>query len=104
MNGFVGKLRDYQKIGLDWLSFLNQFGFGGILADDMGLGKTLQTLTLLLKLKRKKLDINSLFSTEKSEQLSLFSTETKQNITQAASLIVVPTSLIHNWENEINIA
>jgi SNF2 family DNA or RNA helicase len=66
------ELRDYQKEGLNWLSFLEEYGWGGILADDMGLGKTLQILALLLK-----------------------------QTSKTPSLIVVPTSLIFNWENEI---
>lgn len=37
-------LRAYQKVGVDWLSFLRDAGLGAVLADDMGLGKTLQTL------------------------------------------------------------
>ena len=42
-------LREYQKVGVNWLSFLKEVGIGGILADDMGLGKTLQTLCILQK-------------------------------------------------------
>ncbi len=45
--GFQGILRGYQREGLGWLYFLQQFGFGGCLADDMGLGKTVQVLALL---------------------------------------------------------
>ncbi len=45
----TAELRDYQKSGHDWLNFLRDFGFNGILADDMGLGKTLQTLAILQK-------------------------------------------------------
>jgi superfamily II DNA or RNA helicase len=44
---FTGRLRPYQRDGLGWLQFLQQFGFGGCLADDMGLGKTVQVLALL---------------------------------------------------------
>ena len=44
---FNGELRDYQKAGYDWMNFLKDFSFGGILADDMGLGKTIQALVLL---------------------------------------------------------
>lgn len=73
---FKGKLRDYQKFGLDWLYFLQEYSFGGILADDMGLGKTIQSIVLLLK--------------EKSEN---------KNYT---NLIVAPTSVIFNWIDEIN--
>lgn len=71
---FKGSLRPYQKAGYDWLEFLNQYGFGGCLADDMGLGKTVQTLTLLQK-------------------------EKESNPGQA-SLLIMPTSLIYNWQME----
>ena len=70
------KLRDYQKAGYDWLNFLRDYGFNGILADDMGLGKTLQTLSLLQRIKEK----------EK---------------TKKPFLVIVPTSLVFNWRNEI---
>ena len=68
-------LRDYQQEGLNWLNFLYEFKFGGILADDMGLGKTIQTLAHLSKLK-------------------------EDNKLTNPSLIVMPTSLIANWKNE----
>lgn len=71
-----GTLRDYQKFGFKWLKTLAKYGFGGILADDMGLGKTLQVLTFLLS--------------EKKEKGSI------------PNLIVVPTSLVFNWEEEVN--
>ncbi|MEA1955138.1 MAG: DEAD/DEAH box helicase [Campylobacterota bacterium] len=68
-------LREYQQEGLNWLGFLHEFRFSGILADDMGLGKTIQTLAHLSKLKEDgKLD--------------------------KPSLIVIPTSLVTNWKNE----
>jgi SNF2 family DNA or RNA helicase len=76
--GFVGDLRPYQKSGYDWLRFLADFNFGGCLADDMGLGKTVQTLAMLQAQK----EINEL-----------------QNIKQA-SLLIMPTSLIYNWQKE----
>jgi len=66
-------LRDYQKEGLNWLNVLNEMGWGGILADDMGLGKTLQVLTLLQKQVKK---------------------------TKKPNLIIVPTTLLFNWEIE----
>ena len=50
--GFKGKLRNYQKEGLTWLGFLQEFESGGILADDMGLGKTIQVLAFLLSRKK----------------------------------------------------
>ena len=76
---FAGKLRPYQKAGYNWMSFLNSYHFGGCLADDMGLGKTVQTLALLQKQK---------------EQEKVGQTRPK------TSLLVMPTSLIYNWEME----
>ena len=70
--GFHGTLRGYQQAGVDWLLFLYEHGFGGILADDMGLGKTVQVIAFLAKLP-----------------------------SEARSLIVVPTSLLYNWQREI---
>ena len=73
--GFNGELRPYQKAGYNWLCFLNEYRLGGCLADDMGLGKTVQTLTLLLAEKK---------------------------AGAGTSLLVMPTSLIYNWEMEAN--
>lgn len=97
------KLRAYQEEGFSWMYHLYKLQFGGCLADDMGLGKTLQTLTLLLKLKRMKRQILVSDPTESEGQLSIFSEQKKEekDSDQAASLIVMPTSLVHNWENEI---
>lgn len=72
---FIGELRDYQKAGFDWLHFLREFAFGGILADDMGLGKTIQALCLL----RSILNENP----------------------KATNIIIAPTSVIFNWISEI---
>ncbi|MCO5248621.1 MAG: DEAD/DEAH box helicase [Chitinophagales bacterium] len=66
-------LRDYQKEGLNWLSFLNDFNFGGILADDMGLGKTIQIIAYFLAGYQK----------------------------GKTNLVVVPTSLLFNWQKEL---
>ena len=46
-------LRPYQEKGVQWLSMLHHYGFGGILADDMGLGKTLQTIAYLCTFRRR---------------------------------------------------
>jgi SNF2 family DNA or RNA helicase len=70
--GFVGQLRDYQREGLGWFEFLQRFKFGGCLADDMGLGKTVQVLALL---------------------------ESRRKDSRP-SLVVVPRSLIFNWQQE----
>ncbi|MGN7987625.1 DEAD/DEAH box helicase [Pedobacter sp. 22226] len=75
---FKGSLRDYQKAGYNWFSFLREYNFGGCLADDMGLGKTIQTLAMLQKVK------------EDDQLLG----------TQTTSLIIMPTSLIYNWLTE----
>ncbi|MBT3208992.1 MAG: DEAD/DEAH box helicase [Bacteroidetes bacterium] len=97
------ELRQYQKDGYTWLCYLKNNCFGGVLADDMGLGKTLQTITLLCRLKenwkpKKTIKINQ------PVQLNLFEPvyqQFEQSATKDTSLIIVPTSLIHNWENEI---
>lgn len=102
------ELRSYQNEGYSWLYFLQQNNFGGCLADDMGLGKTLQTLTLLLKTIRTKGKLRPGGEKHTSHvQLSLFD-QPKEEIEKdemayrsQACLIVMPTSLIHNWENEI---
>lgn len=76
---FKGELRDYQKDGISWLSFLNEFRLGGCLADDMGLGKTVQVLALLEARRTRRL---------------------KADEVRRPSLVVVPKSLIFNWINE----
>lgn len=76
---FRAQLRNYQYAGLNWLWFLRKNSFGGILADDMGLGKTVQTLCLLLKDKREK---------------------QAGEIGSRPSLLVAPTSILHNWYAE----
>ncbi|CAG8519952.1 13565_t:CDS:2 [Gigaspora rosea] len=70
-----GQLREYQHVGLDWLASLYNNGLNGILADEMGLGKTIQTIALLAHLAYEKGD-------------------------WGPHLIVVPTSVIINWEME----
>ncbi len=94
-------LRNYQEEGFQWMYGLYENGFGGCLADDMGLGKTLQTLALLLKLKRIKNDIKINNALDLGGQIELFNEEDVEEVIQPASIIVVPTSLVHNWENEI---
>ncbi len=75
--GLNATLRDYQKVGYEWLVKNAKLGFGSLLADDMGLGKTLQVIALLLHQKA-----SGAFE-------------------QSKALIVVPTSLITNWRKEI---
>lgn len=67
-------LRDYQKYGYKWLKYLTDNNLGACLADDMGLGKTLQAIALLTNLHEEK---------------------------KKKSMVIMPKSLIYNWENEI---
>jgi len=68
-------LRPYQETGFKWLSMLDYYGLGGVLADDMGLGKTIQTITFLLS---------------------------KIENQGGKYLIVSPSSVLYNWEREFN--
>jgi SNF2 family DNA or RNA helicase len=100
--GINAELRNYQKEGFGWMNQLHDFGFGGCLADDMGLGKTLQTITLLLNYKRKSVSNSINCNTKILDQPSLFdNSNSAEPEIQPASLIVMPTSLVHNWEYEI---
>ncbi|MCB2296216.1 DEAD/DEAH box helicase [Clostridium tagluense] len=74
--GFSGTLREYQKRGFYWLTFLRDHGIGACLADDMGLGKTVQSICLLLY-------------------------ERENKLTDKPTLIICPTSVVGNWEREI---
>ncbi len=69
------ELRNYQHEGLNWLNFLDSFNFGGCLADDMGLGKTIQVIAFILSQREK--------------------------YGHCTNLVVVPTSLLFNWQDEI---
>ena len=99
--GIRAQLRKYQHDGYNWLHHLWQNSLNGCLADDMGLGKTLQTLVLLLKLQRK-VEPNSFPDVDSKGQQIQFTDKRIPGIDhQPASLIVLPVSLLHNWENEI---
>jgi len=69
---FNSILREYQRSGVNWMTFLKKYGFGGILADDMGLGKTLQALVML-----------------------------SLNRSAKPSLVICPKTLVYNWYNEV---
>ena len=76
---FRGTLRDYQADALAWFEFLRRFGFGGCLADEMGLGKTVMVLAAL---------------EARREQRQ------REGRSSQSSLIVVPRSLVFNWQRE----
>ncbi|MGD8406849.1 MAG: DEAD/DEAH box helicase, partial [Anaerolineales bacterium] len=76
--GLDGQLRPYQEYGYSWMVFLRRWGLGACLADDMGLGKTIQTISLLVREK------------ELAGKLP------------APALLIAPTSVVTNWEREID--
>lgn len=73
--GLKAELRAYQQQGLNWMQFLREHDLAGVLADDMGLGKTVQTLAHILA-------------------------EKEAGRLKRPALIVVPTTLVHNWREE----
>ncbi len=73
--GLQATLRDYQLDGLSWMQFLREYDLAGILADDMGLGKTVQTLAHIL-------------------------TEKEAGRLTSPALVIAPTSLMANWQEE----
>jgi hypothetical protein len=79
--GLQATLRNYQREGYSWLAFLYQHRFGACLADDMGLGKTIQAIALLAGLAE-----------------GIVVSDAPAGVPH---LVVVPPSLIFNWESEI---
>ncbi len=73
--GINAEFREYQTKGFGWLWFMYKYGLNGILADDMGLGKTLQALAVIQK--------------------------AKEEDGQAPTLVICPTTVVFNWESEI---
>ena len=121
--GLQGELRPYQQLGMSWLWFLRQYGFGACLADDMGLGKTVQLISYLLKVKEVVGDELTVVPDTKSAALKPVVPDTEtENDTQnkvkkrskknedaksaakvptKAALIICPTSVLGNWQKEL---
>lgn len=76
--GLNANLREYQKVGYEWLRTLDEYGLGGILADDMGLGKTVQVLSVILS----------------------YVESSNKDDCRIPSLVICPSSLSLNWEEE----
>lgn len=74
-DSLTATLRPYQETGFNWLSTMDYYGLGGVLADDMGLGKTIQTIAFLVS---------------KIEKVG------------GKYLVVSPSSVVYNWEKEFD--
>jgi SNF2 family DNA or RNA helicase len=83
---FQGKLRDYQKRGVSWLSYLESLGLNGCLADDMGLGKSAQVIARLLQEREA--------SAKKGRGKSIAPSI-------PPTLLIAPTSVVGNWQKEM---
>ncbi|MDZ7699096.1 MAG: SNF2-related protein [Deltaproteobacteria bacterium] len=74
--GLKSSLRPYQVLGAEWLRFLFENGFGGVLCDDMGLGKTHEVMAFLLSLR-------------------------EHNGMDAPFLVVCPTTVLSHWDQKV---
>ncbi|MFM2311699.1 MAG: hypothetical protein RLZZ04_975, partial [Cyanobacteriota bacterium] len=83
-----GTLREYQKRGVSWLSYLEQLGINGCLADDMGLGKSIQVIARLVQEREFVSQVNKKSKQKASPQL-------------LPTLLIAPTSVVGNWLREI---
>jgi SNF2 family DNA or RNA helicase len=121
------ELRNYQQKGFSWLVNLYENNFGGCLADDMGLGKTLQTIALLQHIAGLYQQANVIEPPTIADENDVKLSEPSDNVTERqlsifdmlealpvvttpvaasepstpTSLVVMPTSLLHNWQNEL---
>jgi SNF2 family DNA or RNA helicase len=82
-----GNLREYQKRGVSWLSYLERLGLNGCLADDMGLGKSVQVIARLVQ--------------EKDEEEKSHEKKARKGKNLLPTLLIAPTSVVGNWQKEI---
>ncbi|MEM6253081.1 MAG: DEAD/DEAH box helicase [Cyanobacteria bacterium P01_D01_bin.156] len=88
-DSFEGQLREYQKRGVSWLQYLEELGLNGCLADDMGLGKTVQVIARLVQEREPE---KSRKGRKKSKT---------ESIQLPPTLLIAPTSVVGNWQREI---
>ncbi len=101
-HGFVGELRPYQQLGVDWLAFCRDAGLGCILADDMGLGKTIQALAAVkgktLVVAPKSVLFNWLAETKKFRpdlDVAIYA-GTRRALDQSADLVLTSYPILRN--------
>jgi SNF2 family DNA or RNA helicase len=103
-HGLKATLRPYQIIGYNWLIYMKNNGFGACLADDMGLGKTLQILSFLQFQKEQSSGIIQSAGATANQNTDLFGNPLAEQVPSSESnyctLVIVPTSLIYNWQSE----
>lgn len=117
-SGLNGELRPYQQLGMSWLWFLREHGFGACLADDMGLGKTVQLIAYLLKVRDESVPVtvDTINTVEANEMVPVTNSTTrkrktvvgdaaadapKEKVPTNAALIICPTSVLGNWQKEL---
>ena len=114
-----GELRPYQTLGMSWLLFLREHGFGACLADDMGLGKTVQLISYLLHVKEsnsRTIPAKNQPSDEKAAEGTIIagsspdsgaedsmplSGQPPERTAADCALIICPTSVLGNWQREL---
>ena len=95
---FQGKLRPYQQVGVSWLTFLRTYGLGACLADDMGLGKTVQYIVYLLAAREGESEATQ---SGRGLQAQADPQSAPESQPTAPSLLICPTSVIGNWQKEL---
>ncbi|KAH9310964.1 hypothetical protein KI387_025999 [Taxus chinensis] len=91
------RLLEHQREGVKFLYNLYNENLGGVLGDDMGLGKTIQTIAFLAAVLQKEAESDDFVITRYAEKKSQKVIENKKLV-----LIICPTSVIRNWENEFH--